>query len=83
MKIEDIDKVLLNYVGDNVGQGCECEACKRNRKIVKEKMKKWFLEMVGEDENEWNYSDDKKDGKLKDMLFGVNAEKKRLRERIK
>ena len=29
-----LEETLLDYVGDNVGQGCTCGTCERARKVV-------------------------------------------------
>ena len=34
MTDQELREMMLNYVGDNVGQSCECEACESQREVV-------------------------------------------------
>ena len=53
-KVSKLDKILLMYVGDNVGCNCECEPCKNSRKVVKKAIKEYTKAhcngVIGEDE---------------------------------
>lgn len=33
---EKLDELLLLYVGDNVGAGCDCLACEANRQVIRD-----------------------------------------------
>lgn len=46
MKKINLKKVLLEYVGDNVGKDCDCFACEDNRKIVKKEIQKLILNAI-------------------------------------